>query len=190
MKVVLDGCCQSKCFVDIFTFISQLWKKQSWQSLFVNYIKTQQLHVMLNDSEVLWTKVESNWRARITFCLTMKNNSCRVSSSVEVGNSWYLLWNIEKFQILIIFGFQFWTKKCSMSKEMENGNSKLSFFSKPTLFSDSQPRNRVVWKTETSFLFSNGEHTYKLSKKLAANIDDKCRYSKKKQKTFTFEPNS
>ena len=129
MKVVLNGCCQFKCFVDIFTFISQLWKKQSWQSLFVNYIKTQQLHVMLNDSEVLWTKVESNWRARITFCLTMKNNSCRVSSSVEMGNSWSLLWNIEKFQILIIFGFQFWTKNVPCSKIWEMGIlATLSFF--------------------------------------------------------------
>ena len=129
MKVILNGCCQFKCFVDIFTFISQLWKKQSWQSLFVNYIKTQQLHVMLNDSEVLWTKVESNWRARITFCLTMKNNSCRVSTSVEMGNSWSLLWNIEKFQILIIFGFQFWTKNVPCSKIWEMGIlATLSFF--------------------------------------------------------------
>ena len=120
-KLIWMDVVNSSVLLIYLVFISQLWKKQSWQSLFVNYIKTQQLHVMLNDSEVLWTKVESNWRARITFCLTMKNNSCRVSSSVEVGNSWYLLWNVEKFQILLIFGFQYWTKIVSCPKIWEMG---------------------------------------------------------------------
>ena len=31
--------------------------------------KAAAVYVMLNDFDVLWSKVESNWRAKITFCL-------------------------------------------------------------------------------------------------------------------------